>query len=150
LEGNIIALKDELLKEKIYNTIYKNNPDKKLNISVNVERGWVVLSGFVENSGMKQRVIKLSENIHDPFIIIDKIAIIPSMDNTDNRIASNILNRFDENSNINVDKITVIVNNRKVELEGNVPTWKAKEEAIKIAESINEVESIKEKIKVSS
>jgi len=148
--GEIIYNKDEQIKQDILKALFLHKLDKKSKIDIEVEKGWVSLDGHVIEPWVKERIEFLANNILGVSVIINKIAVVPSDKKEDIQIARQIIDDLDKNEIINVEKISVRVNRNMVELNGNVTSWKARDEAVRIAESINKVINVKEEIKVTA
>jgi osmotically-inducible protein OsmY len=103
------------------------------NIRVAVDDGEVTLEGTVGTLWEKHRAEEIVSELKGIVGITNRLAVVPTKDVLDERIAENIVAALDRTGNVNVDSVDVKVENGIVTLCGTVRSWNARRTAYQAA-----------------
>lgn len=95
-------------------------------IEVTVNDGWVTLRGTVDTYWKKLRAAEKSSAIRGVHGMTNELAVVPTRSVTDQVLAEGIVEAVERDIRVNVDGITVVVEEGGVTLSGIVPTWRAR------------------------
>lgn len=102
-------------------------------ITVEVASGWVTLEGTVDSLWQKVRAENEAWSTRGVIGVTNKLAVVPTERITDEIIGEDVADAIDRNINVDVDDVTITVDNGEVTLTGTVPTWAAKSSAYRSA-----------------
>jgi osmotically-inducible protein OsmY len=109
---------DEAIRENVQRLLAWD-PDIYLErIEAFVQESRVILEGSVDSLWKKFRVEELVRNAGGVLAVTNKLAVIPSSDTSDERIGQDIIGILNRNSAIDVNSISVEVQNGNVRLIG--------------------------------
>lgn len=124
---------DQAIRENV-RRVLECDPDIFLErIETFIQEGRVFLEGSVDSLWKKFRVKELVQNAGGVLAVIDKIVVIPTISISDEIIGQDITGLLNRNAALNVNLITVQVQNGIVCLTGSVPNRNAFEIAEDIA-----------------
>jgi len=127
------------------------NPDVQVeNLGIEVIAGVATLEGQVDALWEKDRAEELVMDIEGMIGVINKIAVVPTENILDESIAEDIVEAIDRNIHVNVDNVTVSVDQGTVTLNGDVPTITAKNAAFDAALNTAGVRAVINNLEVSS
>ncbi len=115
---------DEEIKDNIQKSLFWDTEILADEIEVTVEQGIVTLEGTVDSYWKKQRVEE-DADLTGVLSVVNEISVVPTADVVDEDIAEDVTKAIERNSLINVDDITVKVEDGKVTLTGTVSDWRA-------------------------
>jgi osmotically-inducible protein OsmY len=113
-----------------------------------VQEGTVILEGSVDALWKKFRVQQLAQNAGGVLSIINKLTVIPVINVSDERIGKDITGLLNRNAALNVNSITVEVQNGSVRLVGTVSNRNAFDIAEDIARYIPGVVHVDNKLAI--
>jgi osmotically-inducible protein OsmY len=102
-------------------------------INIGSKNGVITLTGEVETLSLKQKAEEISRSVTGVVRVINKIAIVPTEEVSDELIAREIIKALDRNQFVEIDHINVVVKNGNVTLAGMVKSRQAYETALEIA-----------------
>lgn len=114
---------DEQLKWRVSNILLWSAEVDLRGIDVQVEDGILLLEGVVDAFWKRIRVQELASFIAGVRKIVNNLVVVPTRDTTDRSIAEDILAAVQRSMAIDVNNITLKVENGTVTLSGIVPTW---------------------------
>lgn len=117
---------DKKIKENIENMLFWDPDLDSTKIAVAVDEGTVELTGITETFWKKMLAEQYTYDVYGVLDVKNELAIVTSDKRSDEIIASDIESALSRNLNLDVNDITVKVNNSKVVLSGSVPDWTAK------------------------
>jgi osmotically-inducible protein OsmY len=98
-------------------------------IEVEVENGLVTLEGTVDAYWKKIQLEREAQSVLGVIDVVNKVAVVPTEEYADERIAQDIVDAMDRNRRVNSENVNVSVEEGQVVLTGTVPTWTAKNAA---------------------
>lgn len=119
------------------------------NIDIDVEAGVATLSGEVDALWKKRRVEELVADVEGMVGVINEIAVVPTENPIDEAIAEDIVDALDRSVRVDVDSVTVEVQNAIVTLAGVVPSYTAHDAAFRIAQNTSGVVAVINNIDVA-
>jgi osmotically-inducible protein OsmY len=119
-------------------------------LTIKVIAGVATLEGQVDALWKKERAEELVSDIEGMVGVVNKIAVVPTESILDETIAEDIVAAIDRNIHVNVDNITVEVDNGTVTLRGEVPSFTAKKAAFESALNTSGVRAVINNVEVSS
>jgi len=143
VEYGSTALADEIIRSNIKKIIDWNPDVNAADMTVTVEKGWVVLEGAVETLWMKNQAEDVISNIGGVTGITNKLSVVPGKGILDEVIAKDIIEAMDRNVQVDVNSLNVKVDNGTVTLVGTVSTWSAYQAAYESALYTNGVTEIR-------
>jgi len=138
------------LANRVEQTLEWSQSVDVVDLRVSAVGGLVTVNGTVDQLWKKEHAEELIRDINGVVGIVDKIAVVPTKSLLDEGIAENILDSIDRNVNINVDDVTVSVENGNVTLTGTVPSFIAKDSAGLAASNTTGVRSVVNDIKIAN
>lgn len=121
------------------------NPDlESSTIELSVSNGIVSLKGAVSTYWKKIKAEALVGELKGVILVVNHLTVIPTDKTLDKTIGDYILSVLNRTLKVDVNQITVKVNNGKVDLSGNVPdkkSYKAVYNAAKYTLGVTEVEN---------
>lgn len=118
-------------------------------IDVTVANGWVTLKGVVDAYWKKQQTEEDAFSVRGVVGVTNELAVVPTNRTSDEEIANRVVNALERNVSVDVDDITVTVNNGNVMLRGTVSSSYAKRAAYHSAFYTSGVISVIDDIKVN-
>lgn len=115
---------DDEIKSNIQNSLLWNPDLVSTDIEVSVENGIVTLEGSVD-SYWKLYLAENEADVQGVIDMVNKLTVVPSEDILDEDIAEDVVNALERNANVDVDDVTVKVEDGGVTLTGSVPSWYA-------------------------
>jgi osmotically-inducible protein OsmY len=110
------------------------NPDVDVrNLQVKVIGGVASVEGQVHALWQKKRAEELVNDVQGIIGVINEIAVVPTESILDETIAEDIEAALDRSLQVNVDNVTVEVNNGTVTLSGKVASFTAEQSAFEAA-----------------
>jgi osmotically-inducible protein OsmY len=126
------------------------NPDVEVeNLTIEVIAGVATLEGQVDALWQKDRAEELVMEIEGMIGVINKLAVVPTESILDETIAQDIVEAIDRNIHVNVDNVTVLVDQGTVTLNGEVPTITAKNAAFDAALNTTGVRAVINNVEVT-
>lgn len=120
------SLADAAIQDSILNQLIWNSAVEAEDITVHVVNGIVTLNGTVDSYWQKVRAEEISERIYGVISIDNRLAVVPTDDFSDERIADRINSTIADNYRVEADNVTVKVKDGKVTLSGEVDDYLAK------------------------
>ena len=120
---------DEEIKDRINDKFFWSSDIISTEIEVSVNAGEVKLEGEVETSWEKAMAETKALNTRGVLDVVNEIAVVPTKQIGDELIAEDIIESLENNIMIDIDDVTVKVNNGIVTLKGTVPNWSARSAA---------------------
>lgn len=124
---------DEEIRANIESVILWNPDLPSADINVRAERGRVTLEGTVDTFWHKMQAEDEAWSVRGVIGVTNKLAVVPTTKVSDEIIGQEVVKAIDRNYSIEVDDVTVTVNNGEVKLVGTVPDWTAKAAAYRSA-----------------
>lgn len=124
---------DQEIATNIKNLLSWNASIDIKDISLAVVDGFVTLKGTVDSFWKKLRAEELVLDLQGVNGITNELAVVPSEDVLDKRIAEDIVASMKRGAAIDVDALDVTVDGGVVTLSGSVPSWMARTAAYDIA-----------------
>jgi len=140
---------DDEIETRINNTLLWNTEINSQNINVEVENQWVTLTGDVDSYWKKYLAENKTLNVRGVVGVTNEIVVVPTEKVTDEAIAEDIIKAIERNVNVLADNVTVKVEDGKVTLTGEVPSWSAKNSAFIAASSAWGVKEVENKILIN-
>lgn len=94
-------------------------------IKISVKKGLVIVDGLVDAYWKKIKLENLILNIKGVTGIINKLAIVPTKDIIDEKIAKEIMASMEKHLNLDLYQISVEIEKGNVTISGNVSSWTA-------------------------
>lgn len=116
---------DKDIKNRIENVFEWHSYLNEENITVEVEKGEVTLTGSVTDYWKKESAEVMAGSILGVINVDNKLGIVPTEDVIDNTIAKIIYEKLEKNYLVDKEDIEVKVKDGKVTLSGEVPNSKA-------------------------
>ena len=120
---------DAEIKSNIIDTLRWDPDLLSYKIDVDVSNGWVTLDGTVEAFWEKIHAETKAESVRGVIGVTNQLAVVPTERITDEQIGKDITDALARNIHVNVDDVTVRIEDGEVTLTGTVPTWRAKSAA---------------------
>lgn len=140
---------DEAILESV-NDLLSWDPDIFLErITAFVHEGRVILEGSVDMLWKKIRAEELVRNTGGVLAVVNKLAVVTSGDVTDERIGQEITGLLNRNSALNVNTVSVEVQNGNVRLTGTVSNRNAFDIAEDIARYTQGVTNVDNQLVIS-
>lgn len=117
---------DEQIHANVKNQLLLNPDLAAYKINISVTDGWVTLEGTVDAFWEKLQAETDALGVQGVMGVTNKLAVVPSTNITDERIAEDVVSALDRNSRVNVEDVDVTVQGGKVNLDGTVSSWSAK------------------------
>jgi len=146
---------DEKIKEKVKKQLQWDDRIKEIDIKIKVNKGEVTFEGHIpsyytkvlvnENAKKISGVKKINNNLN-----VRYLPVVKKEKPTDKELQTNIKIALELNVSIDASKITVIVNNGIVKLEGKVDAFWKKDIIESVASEFNGVIDIRNNILVIS
>jgi len=112
--------KDDIIETRITNIITWHSGIAPDDVNVKVEDAWVNLTGSVENLFEKWLIEERALDVRGVKGVTNEIAVVPTENIADEIIAQKIVDKLERNKFLNVDDITVVIEDGEVSLKGNV------------------------------
>lgn len=139
---------DRQIKIAIQNDFIYHDEINENMIDLKVEDGVVLLSGKEENLFSKNRARELASSIKGVKSVVNEIKVINTVID-DSKLLDHLKDRYIFNDVIDLQELTIEVDDGVVELGGNVDSYREKWMAEKIAAESKGVGKIQNKIEVS-
>lgn len=140
--AEFIRPSDDAIRESVQRLLAWD-PDIFLErIETFVHEGKVILEGAVDALWKKYRAEKLVRDAGGVVVVVNKIAVITSSDISDERIGQDIIGILSRNNNININSISVEVQNGIVRLIGSVESRNAFDSAEDVARYVQGVKNV--------
>lgn len=124
---------DEEIRSNVESVLLWNTDLASYRMDVSVESGQVTLEGTVDTLWEKIQAEDEAWSIQGVIDVTNKLAVVPSEKIADEIIGKEVVNAIDRNLTVDVDKVTVTVDEGEVTLTGTVPTTTAKTAAYRSA-----------------
>lgn len=124
---------DDILETRVENYLLWNDSVDSSDIDVSVNSAIVSLEGHVDSYWEKLEAGSEAFSVRGVVDVNNELAVIPTEKITDEIIADNVIDSMKRNIFINVDEITVKVENGNVTLTGTVSNRTAKDAAFNAA-----------------
>lgn len=124
---------DDEIRANVKNSLLWDPDLASYKMSTDVTNGWTTIEGTVDSLWEKVRAENEVRRTHGVIGVTNKLAVVPTEKISDERIGQDVADAIDRNFNVDVDKITVTVNDGAVTLTGTVPSWTAKTAAYRSA-----------------
>ncbi len=125
--STVVVPGDEQIRSNIERVLEWNAELDAEHIRVQVANGIVTLEGSVDALWKLPLVEDLVARLSGVTAIDNKLAVVPTKDVSDERIAESVVEAFKRNPKINADAVEVTVANAVVKLTGAAHDWGAKE-----------------------
>lgn len=116
---------DEQIKADIDNMLALDPDINPENITVAVNKGILTLEGSVNAIWQKLKAETIASNASGLRQINNALAVVPTGTYADQAISEDIMAAFSRNVHIEVQDVSLRVENQTVFLSGTVPSWKA-------------------------
>lgn len=113
---------DDRLEEIINDRLLYDSSLNSFEINVNVDNGIAELSGEVDSLSRKNDAENIAFNVVGVTAVENELAVVPTEDIDDERIAENIVTSYENNIYLNASAINVRVADNIVTLSGTVDT----------------------------
>lgn len=143
-----MALKDEMIREKILNVLRREARFGVGAVTPFVENGVVTLTGAVDTHWKRPYLEELVRDVRGVVVVHDNITVVPTRSATDELIAEDVIAALNKNPLVNADSIEVRVENAIVTLVGRVCSPQEKDAAVEEASRIPGVTAVKDKLVV--
>jgi osmotically-inducible protein OsmY len=120
---------DSDIQSNIENIFLWNPHLATYKIDVDVTNGWVTIEGTVDAYWKIIRAEMAAKDVVGVLDVTNNLAVVPTESITDERIAEDVVNAIDRDIRVISDDVSVSVEDGKVTLTGNVPSWTAKSAA---------------------
>jgi osmotically-inducible protein OsmY len=120
---------DAQLAAGVKDTLLLNPDIDSTELDVEVENGIVRLRGTLSSFWKKEFATDLAGLERGVLFVENHIAVVPTMSIVDQSIADDIESALERNALIDAEDVTVKVENGKVLLTGELPTWSARRAA---------------------
>lgn len=111
---------DNEIINNIQNFLKWNSDINPVHIRVDVQKGWVTLSGSVSAAWQKMQAEKIASSSSGVADVVNKIKVTPYSIPADNFIENNIKRAFERSALVDEDRVTVSVKNGMVTITGVV------------------------------
>ncbi len=125
--STVVVPGDEQIRSNIERVLEWNAELDAEHIRVQVDNGIVTLEGSVDALWKMPLVEDLVAKLSGVTAIDNKLAVVPTKDVSDERIAESVVEAFKRNPRINAEAIGVTVANAVVKLTGAVRDWNARD-----------------------
>ena len=115
-------------------------------LEVNVENGVVTLNGTVSSLWEKLKAEEVATNVSQATKVVNDIAVVPTENLVDERIAEDITRALERIILTDTDKVDVTVRDGVVILDGKVPTWESRNLVVNIVHHTPGVKAIDERL----
>ncbi len=133
---------DEDLQKNLIAKLNSNPDINVLDLDVSVINGKIILRGTVDAYWKKPYIESLAASEPGVLDIENLVAVTPTDDLLDEAIARDIVASLEARAAVNARDVNVSVFNGRVELNGKVPDWIARESAMNAALYTNGVKQI--------
>ena len=125
VDGEIEArVRDEL---SMHADLYRED------IRVIVDEGILTLEGTVKDVYKKHRIQELIRSIPEVADFTDRVAVVPTAQAADETIALAVLRNLDSERKVDINTVTVTVEDGTVKLSGEVPSYESRSAAYETA-----------------
>ncbi len=125
---------DADIRQTVLNYL-SDNPDLDMSdIRVSVGIGIVTLEGSVDEYWKKYEAERLVSRARGVIDVINEITVVPTMSIADRAIADDVRSALERNFNVDIEDVTIEVEDGVVTLSGTVPNWTARRAARTAAE----------------
>jgi osmotically-inducible protein OsmY len=131
---------DAALARRLADLLSWNSVVPAERIHVQVEKGWVTLTGQVEWRYQRVAAADAAATLHGVVGIENRIEVEPALSSDD--IRHRIERALQRNAEIDTDAVTIEVHENTVTLEGNVRTWRQRKEIERAAWSAPGVKAV--------
>ncbi|MBE0480348.1 MAG: BON domain-containing protein [Dehalococcoidia bacterium] len=121
----IMTASDDEIRNRVDNVLLRDPDIDSSDMNVIVDAAWVTLNGTVDAYWKKIRAEDLVSNVTGVLGVTNSLAVVPSESVTDKAIADNIMAELGRNIYIDVNDITLEVEDGFVTLYGRVPNGTA-------------------------
>ena len=139
---------DDEIRRSVEQRLGWNTDVDSTDVVVDVKAGMVTLSGSVASFWQKISAETEAEKASGVISITNKLAVVPTEKIADEIIGERIMERVDENTSADVDKVDVKVKNGEVTLSGQVLTWDAWRAVYDAAQYTNGVTQIEDMLNI--
>lgn len=107
-------------------TVLTLNPIIDINkLEISVNKGVVFLGGSVDEFWKKMHCEEILSDVPGVKDVVNTLSVVPTNAPYDQMISADILSALQRISNIDIQKINVIVDGGRVTIQGRVPDWHA-------------------------
>ncbi len=124
---SVVVPSDEQIRSNIERVLEWNADVDPEHVRVQVRNGIATLEGSLDALWKLPYVEELVSGLTGVTAIDNKLAIVPTKDITDERIAESVVEALKRSPKINADAVEVTVANAVVKLSGAVRDWEARE-----------------------
>lgn len=139
---------DAEIASAVINALKWNNAMKKSEIKVEVEKGWVTLSGNVEWDFQRNSAVHTVQDLTGVAGIFNNIVVRSSVQPKD--VENNIMAAFHRSAAIDAKKLNIEVNGSAVTLSGKVRSYAEKRDAEKAVWFVPGINRVDNKIEIDS
>lgn len=139
---------DEEIRANLKNILFWDTSIDAARIDILSSSGIVTLKGTVNSIWNKTKAEEIASSISGVQKIINELAVVPTISHRDEDIANHIIWAFAQDKYIIASKVTVTVSNGNVTLAGSAPSWVAKHRAEQMANYIEGVTNVENKMTV--
>ena len=114
---------DSEIESSVRQLLEWNDVVNEDDITVKVDGGLVTLEGTTSSFWEKVNAESETESALGVIDVKSKLAVTPTEKVSDEIIAERIMDRIEQNTLVNIDRVDVKVKNGEVKLSGTVPSW---------------------------
>jgi osmotically-inducible protein OsmY len=140
---------DKVLETYIKESLKLNGDIDESTITVSVGNGTVIVDGTVDALWKKRKVRDIIAPLVGVLDIQDTITVVPTESMQDSHISKVVIGTLTRTVGININRVSVVVKEGKVTLEGSVPNWFLKQYVWGITFFINGVKKVHNNLVVS-
>lgn len=115
----LIPPSDEAIKTAVENALWCGAQILTYKIDVIVKNRWVTLTGTVDTYWRKQQAEETTAQVEGVLGVTNELGVVPTQKPQDEIIARKVINTLRHNTNVNIDKVTVTVNNGVVNVHAH-------------------------------
>lgn len=139
---------DETIRQNAVNAILRDADLSPQDISIEVENGWLTLTGAVKaywQSVVAEEQVRTVNGVRG---VYNKLAVTPEGDIADEVIAQDVLDALSRSNAVNADDVYVLAEDGAIELTGIVGSWEEKRAAFDAARYTEGVTDVDDQIKI--
>ncbi len=125
---------DADIRQTVLNYLSENPDLDMTDIRVAARIGIVTLEGSVDEYWKKYEAECLASRARGVIDVINEITVVPTMSIADKAIADDVRAAIERNFNVDIEDVTIEVEDGVVTLSGAVPNWAARQAALTAAE----------------
>jgi osmotically-inducible protein OsmY len=125
---------DADIRQTVLNYLSENPDLDMTDIRVAARIGIVTLEGSVDEYWKKYEAECLASRARGVVDVVNEITVVPTMSIADKAIADDVRAAIERNFNVDIEDVTIEVEDGVVTLSGAVPNWAARQAALTAAE----------------